>query len=95
MSFDDSECTANVRDLQRSQRTRGRFLRLLGREGADTRTSGRFYVDVVQSILSFGSKSWVIMPRILWVIIHNGVAQWISGQIPQCYTGQWKLPPHW
>ena len=43
----------------------GKVLMPVGTGGADTRTSGRFYVAVVQSILSFGSKSWVIMPRIL------------------------------
>ena len=32
----------------------------LGREGADRRTLGRFYVAVVQAVLLFGSKTWFL-----------------------------------
>ena len=65
LSFDDSYWTALVRNLQIYRRKWGRFYRLLGREGGDTRASERFYAEVVQSTLIFGSESWVIRPRIL------------------------------
>ena len=58
---------------------------MLGQEGSDTRTSGRFYVAVFRSVLIFRLELWVIMPRILWLlgILHNQLAQWISGSIYQ------------
>ena len=34
----------------------------LGREEADRRTAGRFYVAVVQAVLLFGSETWAITP---------------------------------
>ena len=35
----------------------------LGREGAGTRTAGRFYVAVVKAVPMFGSEMWVMTPR--------------------------------
>ena len=74
--FDDSDWNVVGRDLQIAWRKKGRFSQLLGREGDDTRTSGRFYVVVFQSVLIFGSESWVITPRILQALgsLHN----WLS-----------------
>ena len=65
LHFDDSYWTVIFRNRQREQGKWGRFSFLLGWEGADTRTSGRFYMEVVQCVLIFGSESWVRMPRIL------------------------------
>ena len=61
------------------------FSRLLGQEGSDTRTSGRFYVAVVQSDLILGQYSWPITPFILWDLgrLHNWVAQRISVPMPR------------
>ena len=41
---------------------------ILGRDGADTRTLGGFYIAVVQYILLFGLEKWVVTLRIkqLW-----------------------------
>ena len=40
----------------------GRLMKIFGREGADNRTTGRFYMEVVQAVLLFGSKTWVLTP---------------------------------
>ena len=32
---------------------------MMCKEGADTRTSGRLYVEVVQSVMIFGLESWI------------------------------------
>ena len=37
---------------------------ILGKEESDRRTAGRFYVAVVQLVLLFGSKTWVLTPRL-------------------------------
>ena len=68
---------------------------LLGQEGDDTRASGVFYVAVVQSILIFGSDSWVIMPCIMQALgsLYNWVIRKISGLMPWCQNGKWEYPP--
>ena len=40
----------------------GEMVNLLGREVADRRTAGRFYVAVMQEVIVFGSYMWVITP---------------------------------
>ena len=46
------------------------------KKGADTRTSTRFYMAVVQSVLLLGSYSWVVTPNILRLLgsLHTGMA---------------------
>ena len=38
-------------------------MKLLGRDGADGRKAGRFYVAVANAVILFGSKTWVMIPR--------------------------------
>ena len=51
MSSDDSNCTSVDWNLHRVQSKWGRLSHLFGHEGAENRTSVRFYVSVVQSVL--------------------------------------------
>ena len=46
------------------QKKWARLTRVLGREGADARTSGIFYVEVVQVVLLYGLKTWLMSTRI-------------------------------
>ena len=48
---------------------------ILGKEGADTRTSGHLYLSVVQAVLLFDAETWVATPRILRLLgsFHNRV----------------------
>ena len=61
-------------------------------EVSDTRTSGRFYVLVVQYVLIFGLTSWVITPRILQALgsLHNWVARRVSGRMPWFQNVKWE-----
>ena len=52
--FYNNDWTAIDRNLHRYGRKWRRLYGLLGREGDYTRTSGRFYVMVVQSVMIFG-----------------------------------------
>ena len=48
-------------------RVQGKWVQLentMGREGAYRRTMGRFYVVMVQAVLLFGSKTWVMTPSL-------------------------------
>ena len=69
--------------------------RILGQEGADTRTSGHFYITVIQAILLFGLEIWVVTLRIKRLLggFHHRVARGISGKIPRRWAeGRWEYP---
>ena len=51
----DDDWLAVVTNLMKAQRKWDRMSRILGREGADTRTSRTFYKVVVQAVLLFDS----------------------------------------
>ena len=61
-TYDD--CMDVISKLWKAMKSWNYMNIILGREGADTRKSGSFYVAVVQSILIFGADTWVEMPRI-------------------------------
>ena len=70
--------------------------RILGQEGADYRTSGRFYLDIMQADLIFGVEIWVISPCIGKVMggFHNKMDWRISGKKPwQWADRSWDYPP--
>ena len=61
---------------------------ILGWEGADTQTSGRFYTTVVQSIPLFRPEMWVVTPRIKRILegFRHMVARQILSNMPRLRT---------
>ena len=53
-------------------------------EGDYDKTSGIFYVVLLQSELLFVAETWVVKPRIYKEVVslHNQEAHWISGRVP-------------
>ena len=49
-------------NLWRARGKWGNLTKILGREGADKRKTGRLYVSVVQVVLLFGYEAWVLTP---------------------------------
>ena len=74
----------------------GRMVKILGREGVDRSTAGIFYVEMVQSVLLFGSETWVVTPQIEKSL--TGFHHWairkmtVMGPERQLY-GTWLYPP--
>ena len=65
-------------------------------EGADAKTSGMFYVSLVQYILLFGVDTWVVTPCILKAlyILNNRAAHQISSRFNQQQRNViWVYPP--
>ena len=58
----DNNWPAVERNFQRVRGKWGRVERILGREGADKRRMGKFYLVVVQMVLLFGYEPWVLIP---------------------------------
>ena len=87
---------AVVRNLQHARQKWARLNRILSREGADARTSGHIYLAVVQSVMLYGSESWVLtlcMKRVLGRF-HHRVARRLTGRQPRRgREGGWVYPP--
>ena len=82
-------------NLGKAQKTWGRLKQILGREGADKRVSGNFFMAVVQQFLMFGAETWVVTPRIERVLnsLMHGAARRITGRQPQIgWYGKWFYP---
>ena len=53
-----------VGNLWKAWKSWSRFTRILGREGPIPGMSGIFFKAVVQAVLIFGSKTWVMNPHV-------------------------------
>jgi hypothetical protein len=60
LSDDDSDEAAVARNLKRARQKWGMIGRVLSRKGADPKSMARFYMAVVQSVLLYGSETWVL-----------------------------------
>ena len=62
-----------------------RMMRILSREGADLKVLGHFFKVVVQAVLLFGAKTWVLTPRMEQALrrFQNRFAQRITGRQPR------------
>ena len=60
----DNNFPAAEQNMYKERGKWGGLENLLGREGADRRITGRSYVAVVQAVLIFGSKTWLLIPRL-------------------------------
>ena len=71
--------------------------RILARQGADARISGNLYKAVVQSILLYGSETWVLTAPMVKVLegFHHKVLRQITGRQPKydVRTDTWSKRP--
>ena len=96
MTAVDDNWPSVITNLRKSRKVWSRLLRILGREGADTRTSGRIYIAAVQETMLFGSDMWVVTPHMEHNLggFHHRVAIWITVKLPQSQQdGIWNYPP--
>ena len=71
-------------------------MRLLGREGADARTSGMFYVALLQAVVLYGSETWFMSPHIRRNLVgfYHIVAYRLTGRQPwRGLYGAWVYSP--
>jgi hypothetical protein len=71
--------------------------RILSQEGATPRISAIFYKAVVQTVLLFGSESWVLTPSMLGKLegFHQQIARRLTGRAPVYLRseGTWQYQP--
>eukprot|EP00978_Attheya_sp_CCMP212_P003779 scaffold8023_cov54-Attheya_sp.AAC.7 len=82
LSNNDGDWPAVDANLCKAQKSWARISLILARDGATPRVSGMFYKAVVQSILLFGSETWVMTNPMLKALesFHRWVDRRISGK---------------
>jgi hypothetical protein len=77
LSSSDDDWPAVYRNVNKARQRWAHISRVLAREGANTRIAGMFYKAVVQSVLLYGCKMWVLTARVLRAVesFHNQVAR--------------------
>ena len=91
----DSDMPALYRNLTRARQRWAQLSRLLVREGATPRVSGNFYKAIVQSVLLFGSETWVWTKSMRLALrgFHHTVACRLTGRLARLLNGVWVYPP--
>ena len=80
----DDDWPAVASNLRKARREWAQLKRVLVWEGADDRALGQIYLAVVQSVMMYGSETWVMTPCIGRVLggFHHRVACRITGRQP-------------
>ena len=97
MSTTDSDWPAVFRNLTRARQKWVRASKILGQQGADPVICGHLYIAVVQSLLLYGSETWVVTPQMLTLLdgFHHRCTRRIAGMAPKfdVRTNSWSKPP--
>lgn len=83
-------------NLAKARKLWGEFMKVLGREGADVKTSGMFYHTVVQAILLYGYETWVLTVAMTVALegVHMGFAIGLARMWPQRGSNKRRRYPH-
>ena len=94
IAFDNDDTQAVRGNLAKAHRVWARISRVLQAENASARVCGMFYKATVQSVLLFGSKTWVLSPATLQRLegFHVKAARRMTGLPPKKVDGSWKFP---
>ena len=97
MNAKNDDWSAITRNIEKSQKRWASVKRVLCRDKSSTRTMGYFYKAIIQSILLYGSESWVLTDSMLMKLeaFHKKIAR----NITNCHIrpdpqneGEWIYP---
>jgi hypothetical protein len=91
----DNDWPAVYKNLKKARAKWAMITKILVRDNASPRISGMFYKAIVQSVLLYGSESWVLTPAMLKVLssFHHRVARKITNRMARKVNGAWHYPP--
>ena len=95
ISAEDDKWPVVLCNLRRSRQKWERLTRVLSREVADAQKLGQIYLAVVQSILLYGSETWVLTPLMQRVLgrFHHRVSRRLTERQPRKgQDGGWVYP---
>jgi hypothetical protein len=97
LSSDDDDWPAVLRNMAKTRQRWAYISRILRREGATPRISAMFNKAVVQTVLLFGSESWVLTPSMLDKLegFHRQITRRLTGRSPVYLRseGTWQYQP--
>jgi hypothetical protein len=100
LSDNNSDEACVERNLKRAKGKWGMISRILSSEDASPKVLGTFYKPIVQSVLLYGSESWVLTKPMIKKLasFHRRCARYISGMHirpndPNNLDGEWTYPP--
>ena len=91
----DDDWTAVAGNLAKARKSWGRLQGILSMEGATKRVSGNFFKAVVQQVMLFGAKTWVVSPmmeRALSAFLHGAARRLTVRQPRRGRDGKWHYP---
>ena len=95
LSDDDDDSHAILRQLEKARKVWSRFQSILRSEGVKPRAMGYFYKTIIQTVLLYGSESWVAPAWVLKQVrsFHHRIARYIAGlHIKKTSDGNWICP---
>lgn len=97
LSEDNTDWPAVLKNVKKARAKWAMVRKVLVRDQASPRVSGYFYKAVVQSVLLYGSETWVLTAPVLKQLeaFHHGVARQITGHRARfCRaTSEWSAIP--
>jgi hypothetical protein len=97
LSSSDDDWLDVIKNLLKARQRWARISRVLTREGATPRVSAMFFKAVIQTVLLYGSETWVLTPRMLSKLegCHQQIARRLMGRAPVYLRreGQWQYSP--
>jgi hypothetical protein len=84
LSSTDDDWPDVVKNLAKARKRWATISRVLIRDGATPRISAMFYTANVQSVLRYGSETWVLSPKLLSKLegFHTHIARRLTGRTP-------------
>ena len=95
LSEGDSDWPALYRNLTRARMHWARFSKLLRSQSLSPRVAGLFYLAVVETVLLYGSESWVWSDSMVKAVegFHNRIVRRLANRMPRLADGEWHYPP--
>jgi hypothetical protein len=96
LTSNDDDWVAMIYNLGKARQCWSMIARVLSQEGATPTISAMFYKATIQTVLLYGSETWVITGDILNALrsFHHSVARRLTGQYPYqlANSGDWIYP---
>jgi hypothetical protein len=96
LTSNDSNWAAARYNLTRARQRWALIARVLSRESASPRISAIFYKATIQTVLLYGSETWVLTDEIIQILtsFHHSVARKLTGRYPYPIqdTDEWIHP---
>ena len=94
LAYDDVDTQATMSNIRKARRVWARISAVLRAENASPRVCGMFYKITVQSVLLFGSETWILTPITLERLegFHVKAARRMTGKMPVSAHGIWMYP---